>query len=88
MMNKIGEEFEGIISGVADWGIYVQEQGSLADGMVKLSSIKGDFFEHEKSKYRIKGQKTGKIYRLGDEVKVKLIRADKDERQIDFELVS
>jgi len=87
MMNKIGEEFTGVISGVADWGIYVQEQDTLADGMVRLSSIKGDFFEHEASKYRIKGKQTGKIYRLGDEVKVKLLRADKDERQLDFELV-
>jgi len=64
-----------------------QEQDSLADGMVKLSSIKSDFFAHEKNKYRIKGQKTGKIYRLGDEVRVKLVRADKDERQLDFELI-
>lgn len=87
MMNKVGEEFDGVINGVADWGIYVQEQDSLADGMVRLSSIKSDFFAHEAKKYRIKGQKTGKVYRLGDEVRVKLVRADKDERQLDFELV-
>ena len=87
MMNKVGEEFDGIITGVTDWGIYVQEKGSLSEGMVKLSSIKGDYFEHEAKKYRIKGQKTGKIYRLGDAVRVKLMRADKDERQLDFALV-
>jgi len=87
MMNHVGEEFDGVITGVADWGIYVQENGSLADGMVKLSSIKSDYFEHEAKKYRIKGQRTGKIYRLGDEVRVKLVRADKDDRQLDFELI-
>lgn len=87
MMNKVGEEFEGVITGVADWGIYVQEGGAMAEGMVKLSSIKSDYFSHEANKYRVKGQKTGKIYRLGDEVKVKLVRADKDERQLDFELI-
>ena len=87
MLNKVGEEFDGIITGVADWGIYVQESGSMAEGMVKLSSIKSDYFEHEAKKYRIKGQRTGKIYRLGDEVKVKLVRADKDEKQLDCELV-
>ena len=87
LMNKIGEEFSGVITGVTDWGIYVQENDTLADGMVKLSSIKGDFFEHEASKYRVKGQKTGKVYRLGDEVRVKLTRADKEERQLDFELI-
>ena len=88
LMNKIGEIFDGVITGVTDWGIYVQEKGSLADGMVRLSSIRSDYFEHEAMKYRIKGKKSGKTYRLGDEVKVKLIRADKDERQLDFELMT
>jgi ribonuclease R len=80
--------FDGVITGVTDWGIYVQEKGSLANGMVRLSSIRSDYFEHEAKKYRIKGKKTGKTYRLGDEVKVKLLRADKDERQLDFELIT
>lgn len=88
LMNKIGETFTGVITGVTDWGIYVQESTCLADGMVRLASIKSDYFEHEASKYRIKGQRTGKVYQLGDEVKVKLIRADKDERQLDFELIT
>ena len=88
MLNKGGQEFDGVITGVTDWGIYVQEQGSLAEGMVRLATIKGDYFEHEPSKYRIKGQKTGQTYRLGDPVRVKLTRADKDERQLDFELVT
>ncbi len=86
-MNRIGEEFDGIITGVADWGIYVQEESCMAEGMVKLSSIKSDFFEHEANKYRVKGRKTGKTYRLGDKVRVKLLRADKEERQLDFELI-
>ncbi len=87
LMNSIGKTFEGVITGVTDWGIYVQEKTTLADGMVRLASIKSDYFEHEASQFRIKGQKTGKVYRLGDEVKVKLTRADKEERQLDFELV-
>lgn len=87
MMNKVGEEFDGVITGVTDWGIYVQEQESLADGMVRLATIKSDFFEHEAKKYRIKGKRTGKVYHLGDPVRVKLVRADKDERQLDFELI-
>jgi ribonuclease R len=88
MLNKVGQEFDGVITGVTDWGIYVQEQNSLAEGMVRLATIKGDFFAHEASKYRIKGQKTGQVYRLGDAVRIKLTRADKDERQLDFELVT
>jgi ribonuclease R len=87
LMNRIGETFEGVITGVTDWGIYVQESTCMADGMVRLATIKSDYFEHEASKYRIKGQKTGKTYSLGDKVTVKLTRADKDERQLDFELI-
>jgi len=87
MVNHVGEEFDGVITGVADWGIYVQEINSLAEGMIKLSSMKNDFFEHEASKYRIKGQRTGTTYQLGDEIQVKLVRADTEERQLDFELV-
>lgn len=87
LMNKIGETFTGVITGVTDWGIYVQESTCLADGMVRLASIKSDYFEHEASKYRIKGQKTGKVYQLGDTVTVKLTAADKEARQLDFELI-
>jgi ribonuclease R len=87
MMNRIGETFDGVITGVADWGIYVQETGSLAEGMVRLATIKSDYFEHEAKKYRIKGKRTGKVYQLGETVRVKLTRADKDERQLDFELI-
>lgn len=87
MQGKVGAEFQAIITGVTDWGIYVQEQEALCEGMVRLASIRTDYFEHVASKYCIRGQKTGKIYRLGDTVKVKLVKADADERQLDFELV-
>jgi ribonuclease R len=88
LQNRVGETFTGVITGVTDWGIYVQEKNTLADGMVRLSSIGGDYFEHEPSHYRVKGQKTGTVYRLGDEVKVKLARVSLDERLLDFELVA
>lgn len=87
MLNRVGETFNGVITGVTDWGIYVQDTASLSEGMVRLAAIKGDYFEHEAKQYRIKGQKTGKVYRLGDEVKIKLVKVLKDERQLDFELV-
>ncbi len=87
MMNSVGKEFDAVITGTADWGIYVQEQEALCEGMVRLASIKSDFFEHQASKYQIKGTRKGKIYRLGDTVRVKLVRADAEERQLDFELI-
>lgn len=88
MTPRVGQTFTGIITGVTDWGIYVEDKESKSEGMVKLSSIKGDYYEHEASKYRIKGRQTGKTYRLGDEVPIKLVKADQEERQLDFELVT
>jgi ribonuclease R len=88
MADKVGVEFEAIITGVADWGIYVQEQEALCEGMVKLASMKDDFYEHVASKYAVRGTRKGKMYRLGDPIRVKLMRADADERQLDFEIVN
>jgi len=87
MSPKVGQTFTGVITGVTDWGIYVQEKDSQSEGMVKLSSIRSDYFENEASKYRIKGRNSGKTYQLGDEVQIKLTRADLEEKQLDFELV-
>ena len=87
MVNHVGEEFDAVITGVADWGIYVQEQDSLSEGMIRLATIKGDYWEHEAAKFRVRGKKTGEIYRLGDPVRVKLVRADAEERQLDFEMI-
>lgn len=88
MLDKVGQEFDGIVTGVTDWGIYVEEKNSRCEGMVRLASIKSDYFEHEAKKYRVKGSKTGKTYTLGSEVRIKLTRADIEERVLDFELLS
>jgi len=86
MQDKVGEEFTGVVTGVSDWGVYVEEKESRAEGMIRLASMKSDYFEHQASKYRVKGDRTGKTYSLGDEIRVRLTRADPDERQLDFEL--
>jgi len=86
MVNQVGNTFPGVITGVTDWGIYVQEQTALAEGMIRLATLGDDYYVHEKSKYRVVGQNKGKIFQLGDEIHVKLTRADVDERQLDFVL--
>ena len=86
LADKVGEVFLATITGVTDWGVYVQEHDSLADGMVHISKLGKDFFSLEKNKYRIKGERTGKTFRLGDEIKVKLVKANLEEKQLDFEL--
>ena len=88
MLDKVGQEFTGIVTGVSDWGIYVAEKESMAEGMIRLGALKGDYFNHESSKYRVKGERTGATYSLGDELKIKLVRADLEDRQLDFELVN
>ncbi len=88
MQSKVGQIFDGVITGVTDWGVYVEEKESKAEGMVRLMNIKGDTFAHDPKKYHVKGAGSGKAYTLGDVVKVKLTRADMKERVLDFELVS
>ena len=88
MLDKIGTEFDGVVTGVTDWGLYVEEKESKAEGMVRLGSLKGDYFVHEPSKYRIAGRKTGKILSLGQAIRIKLTRADLEERQLDFEILN
>lgn len=86
LAQKIGETFDGVVTGVAEWGIYVEEKQSRAEGMVKLAAIKGDYYTHDPKNYRVKGDRTGTTYSLGDEVRIKLVGADVRERQLDFVL--
>lgn len=88
MQSKIGQQFTGVITGVTAWGIYVEEKESKCEGMIKLASIRSDYFDYVADKYCVKGQRTGKIYRLGDEIQIKLMRADMEERQIDYSLIA
>ena len=87
MAPHVGEEFNGVITGVTDWGIYVEEKESKSEGMVRLASIRGDYFEHLASAYAVKGQRTGKVYRLGDPVRFKVMNANLEEKQLDYELI-
>lgn len=88
MQDKIGQVFDGLITGVTDRGIYVQDKVTMAEGMVRLSTVKKDFLVYEADKYRLRGSRTGLTYALGDEVRMKLTRANLEDRQLDFEIVS
>jgi len=86
MLPRVGEVFEGIVSGVADWGIYIEEKETKADGLVRARALPGDFFVSDKKTYSMVGQRTGAKFSLGDKVKVKLIAADMATRQLEFTL--
>lgn len=85
--DQIGEEFEGLISGVTEWGIYIELPDSRAEGLVKLRNIRDDHYVFDHKNYSIIGQRTKKEYQLGDAVKVKLVNADLMKKQLDFELL-
>ena len=87
MLDKIGNEYEGVISGVTEWGIFIEEKDAKIEGLVRLGSLKNDFYEYNEKKFALVGQRTGVTYRLGDKVKVKLMGADLTKRTIDYEFV-
>jgi len=86
MMDHIGEEFEGVISSVLNFGFFV-ELPNLIEGLVRLDSLKGDYYTYDETTFTIRGNKDKRGFRLGDNVKVKVIAADKEKRMIDFEVV-
>ncbi len=87
MQDHIGEEFDGHVSGVTEWGMYVEIEPTHIEGMVPLREIKGDFYEFEEDKYRLRGRRTRKIYRLGDPVRIRVASANLEQRLLDFELL-
>ncbi|MEI7720046.1 MAG: ribonuclease R [bacterium] len=87
MQEKIGQTFEAVISGVTDWGLYVEDTVSACEGLVRVKSIGGDFYNHSQKEYSLVGERTKKKFTLGDKVNVKLVAADLIQRTLDFELV-
>jgi len=86
MKDKIGEVYDGIISGITSWGMYV-ELSNTVEGLVHVTEMDDDYYIFDEQHYLLIGEKRKKIYRLGDQVKVKLIKADTIQRTIDFSLV-
>ncbi|HAQ20686.1 MAG TPA: ribonuclease R [Prolixibacteraceae bacterium] len=87
MQDKIGEEFMGVISGVTDWGIYVELENKC-EGMVSVNSLDDDFYIFDEKNYCLVGRHTHRKYQLGDEVKVEIARANLEKKQLDFRLVN
>ncbi len=86
MMEHIGSEFDGVISGVTNFGIFVELTDIYIDGLVHVTALGNDYFQFEQGKHRLMGERTRKIFRLGDKVRVKVVRVNLDEARIDFEL--
>lgn len=86
MMDKVGKEFSGIISGVTNFGIFVELADIYVEGLVHISILPDDYYQFDPIKHSLQGERTGKRFRLGDPIKVRVARVDLDQRKIDFVL--
>ena len=84
LADKIGEEFDAVISGVTERGLYVEDQATHADGMIRIKDVGDDYFEYDEKHYQLLGKRTRKSYRLGDPIRVKLAAARVMEKELDF----
>ncbi|MEQ9402286.1 MAG: ribonuclease R [Cyclobacteriaceae bacterium] len=88
MQSMLGQEFEGIVSGVTEWGIFVEIIETKCEGMVRLADLTDDHYEFDEKNYRVIGRRNKKIITLGDSVKVRVAKTDIDRRTIDLEMTS
>ncbi|MCX6747732.1 MAG: RNB domain-containing ribonuclease, partial [Candidatus Nomurabacteria bacterium] len=87
MSTRIGEKFAGIVSGVSEWGIYVEETETKSEGMVRVRDMTDDFYIFNEKKLEMTGQKKKKSYRLGDRVKMTVKGVDLERKTIDYSLI-
>lgn len=87
MADRIGEEFQGNVSGVQSFGIFVELQEVFVEGLVPVASLDDDYYQYEEHLHRLIGQRRRRVFQIGTEVSVRLRHVDLDRRQIDFELV-
>jgi len=88
MSTRIGQKFSGVVTGITDWGIYVAEEKSRAEGMIKLRDLTSDYYTYDEKKRMVSGKKTKHMIRIGDKLNIKVKKADKEEGVIDYEFAS
>ena len=86
MMQHIGQEYEGVISGITRWGIYV-ELPNTVEGLIHVSKLPGDYFYYREETYEMVGEETGQTFRLGDVLKIRVDHVDMQQHSVDFSLV-
>lgn len=87
LKDKLGSDFEGIISGVTNFGLFIEVSENLAEGLVRMRDLDDDYYEFDEKNYSLIGRRTKRVFRLGDKVTVKLIRVDEEKREVDFLIV-
>lgn len=87
IQNHVNEHFEGVVSGVTEWGIFVELTDNMCEGLVRIKDIKDDYYLYDEKQVALVGQATHNLIRLGDKVKIKVKHTDLEKKQIDFSLV-
>ena len=87
MEDKVGFTFGGHISGLTEWGMYVEIEPTMIEGMVPLRDIRSDFFEFDQDHYRLVGRRSGIVYNLGDSVRIRVKKTDLEQKLLDYELI-
>lgn len=87
LQKHIGREYHGIVSGVTNFGLFVQLNDLMIDGLVHVTALKRDYYQFDAAHHRLVGEKSGRSYRLGDRLQVRVARVDMQDRKIDFDLV-
>jgi ribonuclease R len=85
MLDKVGQVFDGIISGVTGFGLFVELNDIYVQGLVHITSLEDDYYHFDPVRHRLRGERTGRSFQLGDPLKVQVARVDLDERKLDFE---
>ena len=88
MLDKVGEEFDGTISSVTGFGLFVELDDIYVEGLIHVTGLGNDYFQFDPVKHRMVGERSGQVFRLGDRIRVKVARVSLDDRKIDFELIS
>jgi ribonuclease R len=87
LLSRVGEEYNGVVASVTGFGLFVQLMDMYIEGLVHITGLPKDYYNHEAAHHRLVGERTRRVFRLGDKLRVRVIRVDLDERKIDFELV-
>ena len=87
MSERLGEEYDGVISGITEWGLYVEINENKCEGLVPIRDLEDDYYEFDEKNYCLMGRRTHRIYRLGDPIRIKVARANLERKQLDFALV-
>ena len=87
MQDKVGMEFNGTISSLTEWGMYVEVEDTHIEGMIPLRTIRSDFYDFDPDHYLVRGRRTGHVFRLGDPVRIRVKESNLEQRLLDYELI-